>query len=64
MKIERTTSLIDITGGYSGEKKKIVMVSFTMSQYRDIIDIINKVDKNAFITIHRAYEINGEGWTR
>ena len=64
MKIERTTSLIDITGGYSGAKKKIVMVSFTMSQYRDIIDIINKVDKNAFITIHRAYEINGEGWTR
>jgi len=63
-KLERTTSLVDITGGYSGAKKKMVLVSFTMNQYAEIINIINKVDKNAFITIHRAHEINGEGWTR
>ena len=63
-KLERTTSLVEITGGYSGEQKKMVMVSFTMGQYAEIINIINKVDKNAFITIHRAHELNGEGWTR
>ena len=26
--------------------------------------IISKADKYAFVTIHRAHEINGEGWTR
>lgn len=60
----RTTTLTDVIGGYSKKEKKMIMVSFTMNQYTEIINIINKIDKNAFVTIHRAHEINGEGWTR
>ena len=63
-KLNRTTTVFDAVGGYSGEKKKIVMVSFTMRQYAELIAVINSMDKTAFITIHRAHEINGEGWTR
>ena len=63
-KLKRTTTILDATGGYSGENKKMIMVSFTMTEYAEMVNIINKVDKNAFITIHRAHEINGEGWTR
>lgn len=62
-KLERTTSIIDIEGGYSGEKKKMLMISFTMNQYNELINIINQTDNTAFVTIHRAHEINGEGWT-
>ncbi len=60
----RTTSILDIEGGYSGEKKKMLMVSFSMNQYKDLIGIIGKTDPNAFITVHRAHEIDGEGWTK
>ncbi len=63
-KLKRTTSFIDVTGGYSGEPKKMLMVSFTMRQYNDLKNIINQIDKNAFVTVHRAHEINGQGWTR
>lgn len=63
-KVDRGSTIIDITGGYSGEKKKMLMVSFTVNQYAEILNIINKHDKTAFVTIHRAHEINGEGWTR
>ena len=63
-RLERTTTILDVIGGYSGEGKKMVMVSFTMSQYAELVNIINKNDKNAFVTVHRAHEINGEGWTR
>ncbi|MBQ1182829.1 MAG: YitT family protein, partial [Clostridia bacterium] len=63
-KLKRTTSFIDVTGGYSGEPKKMLMVSFTMRQYNDLKNIINQTDKNAFVTVHRAHEINGQGWTR
>ena len=63
-RLERTTTILDVIGGYTGEGKKMVMVSFTMSQYAELINIINKNDKNAFVTVHRAHEINGEGWTR
>ncbi len=62
--LKRTTSILDIEGGYSGEKKKMLMVSFSMDQYNDLMGIIGKTDPDAFITVHRAHEINGEGWTR
>jgi len=62
--LKRTTSIFDMEGGYSGEKKKMLMVSFSMAQYNDLMGIISKTDPDAFITVHRAHEINGEGWTR
>lgn len=62
--MNRTTTIINAVGGYSGKEHKMVMVSFTMRQYSELINVINKYDKNAFVTIHRAHEINGEGWTR
>ena len=63
-RLDRSTTIIDAVGGYSGQSKKVVMVSFTIRQYSDLIDIINAVDSKAFVTISRAHEINGEGWTR
>lgn len=63
-KLERTTTIFDATGGYSKQGKKMVMVSFTMRQYAELMNILNKTDKYAFVTIHEAHEINGEGWTR
>ena len=62
--LDRTTTVIDAIGGYSRETKKIVMVTFTVRQYSELINIIYKTDKNAFVTISQAHEINGEGWTR
>ena len=63
-KVDRGSTIIDITGGYSGQSKKMLMVSFTVNQYAEILAVVNKYDKNAFMTIHRAHEINGKGWTR
>ena len=62
--LDRTTTIVDVTGGYSREKKKMVIISFTMNQYAEVMSTITKTDKNAFVTIHGAHEINGEGWTR
>lgn len=63
-KLDRTTTILDAQGGFSKNKKKVVMISFTMSQYVTLMNIINIVDKYAFVSIQRAHEINGEGWTR
>ena len=62
-KIDRTTTIYDAVGGYSGKNKKVIMVSFTINQYSELMNIINQVDPKAFVTISRAHEINGEGWT-
>ena len=62
--IDRGSTIIDVTGGYTGKPRKMLMVSFKMNQYSEIINAVNKIDKNAFVTVHQAHEINGEGWTR
>ena len=61
--LDRTTSILDIEGGYSKEMKKMVMVSFTMFQYSNLISLITRLDKKAFVTVHKAHEINGEGFS-
>ena len=43
--------------------KKMVMVSFTMFQYSNLISLITRLDKKAFVTVHKAHEINGEGFS-
>ena len=63
-KVDRGSTIIDVVGGYTGSDKKMIMVSFTVNQYAEILNIIHKNDKNAFVTIHQAHEIAGEGWTR
>ena len=63
-RIERGSTVIDVKGGFTGDSKKMIMVSFTMNQYSEILNAINHHDKHAFVTIHQAHEINGEGWTR
>ena len=60
--LDRTTTIMECKGAYSGENKKLVMVSFTMREYREILSIVSKYDKKAFITVNKAHEISGEGW--
>lgn len=63
-KIDRTTTVINARGGYTGKEHQMLMVTFTINQYADIMSIINRNDKDAFVTIHPAHEINGEGFTK
>ena len=61
--IDRTTTIYTAMGGYSREEKKVVSVTFSMRQYADLMALIKRIDKSAFVSINRAHEINGEGWT-
>ena len=63
-KLDRTSTIINAVGGYSGAEKKMLMVSFSMNEYSELMNIINQTDKEAFMTVNQAHEINGEGWTK
>ena len=60
----RTTTQLTVTGGFSKKEKKMLLVSFTIREYAELISIINTCDPSAFITVLRSYEISGEGWTK
>ena len=61
--IRRTTTMFVAEGGYSRKPKTVLMVTFTMRQYADLMNVINRIDQTAFVSISRAHEINGEGFT-
>ena len=61
--MDRTSTIFDCVGGYSGEDKKMVMVSFTMTQYAQLMSIIDRIDPQCFVTVHRAHEIGGLGFS-
>ncbi|MBQ2793646.1 MAG: YitT family protein [Clostridia bacterium] len=63
-RLNRTTTFINATGGFSGEEKVMLTVTFGRNQYAEFTAIMSQIDKNAFITVHRAHEIGGEGWTK
>ncbi len=61
-KTKRTTTLVECVGGYSGEKKGLLMVTFDITEYSALLSAVLCADERAFVVIHRAHEINGEGW--
>ena len=61
-RMNRTTTIVEATGGYSNQEKRMLIISFTMSQYAALLAIVGKHDAKAFVMIHRVHEINGEGW--
>lgn len=63
-KLGRTATVIDAMGAFSGERKKIVRVSFSVREYATLFGIVMTFDPKSFITVQRAHEISGEGWTR
>ena len=62
--LDRTATIVDVTGAYSKDAKKMLIVSFSMREYSNLMYIINSADPEAFMTISRAYENHGEGWTK
>ena len=62
--LDRTATIVDAVGAYSKQSKKIVMVTFSIREYAELMNIINQVDPKAFMTITRSHENHGEGWTR
>lgn len=62
--MERSTTILSAKGGYSGKEKQVLTVSFSMRQYTQLMSIILRTDPTAFVTVNKAHEIRGEGWTR
>ena len=60
---DRTTTIFEAKGGYSGKDKKMLTVTFNIRQYTRLMDVVRKIDPEAFVTVWRAHEIRGEGWT-
>ncbi|MBO6286134.1 MAG: YitT family protein [Bacilli bacterium] len=60
--MDRSTTVIDVTGGYSKEGKKILRVAFSKRELLPFRAFIGQTDPKAFVTFTQASMINGEGF--
>lgn len=60
--IKRGVTLLDATGAYSGEKRRVIMCALRPQQVFKITSSIKKLDENAFIIVTTAGTIQGSGF--
>lgn len=62
-KMGRGTTLLQGRGGYSGEDKEILLCVVNRSEIVQIKNLVQQIDKNAFVIVSDAREVLGEGFT-
>ena len=55
-------TLLDGQGGFSGDRKQVVLCAFKRSQFAVIKAAVTAIDPNAFIIVCEAHEVLGEGF--
>ncbi|MBR5207546.1 MAG: YitT family protein [Erysipelotrichaceae bacterium] len=60
--LERGSTLLDATGGYTGETRKVLLVVIDNKEYNRLIRLINEVDPKAFVITTDTKSVHGEGF--
>lgn len=61
--LNRGATILKATGGYTGEKRPVLMVVVSHKQYPALSKAINKIDPEAFVVVTDTMEVQGEGFT-
>ena len=61
--LERGTTLIEAQGGFTCEKRKIILVVITKNQYPALIEMVTAIDKEAFVIANDTHEVKGFGFS-
>ncbi len=61
--LERGTTIIEATGGYSNEAKPVIMVVVAKKQLPELQHLISHVDPEAFVIVTDTNEVQGLGFT-
>ncbi len=56
------STVVNITGGFSKEQKKLIRVVLYKKEVAEFRTVIGSVDKSAFVTFLQAKAINGDGF--
>ena len=60
--LERSVTVLDGEGGYSGARKKVILCAFKQRQIVAIKETVRQVDPDAFLVVCNAHEVLGEGF--
>lgn len=60
--LERGVTLLQATGGWSGEEKQVLMVALSQREIVQIKKLVHELDERAFLIVCDAHEVLGEGF--
>ena len=56
----RGTTLVEIKGGYTNTNRMMIKTLIAKNEYLSIVDIVKKIDANAFMSISKTSDVFGE----
>ena len=62
--VDRGTTLIEAEGGYTKDRRKVLMVIINNSQYTKLMEVVDKYDKDAFVIVSDVVDVHGKGFTK
>ena len=62
--VDRGTTLIEAEGGYTKDRRKVLMVIINNSQYTKLMEVVDKYDKDAFVIVSDVGDVHGKGFTK
>ena len=62
-KINRGVTVISATGAYGQTSLQMLMVTLSAREYRQLRDVVNTHDKNAFMITDTVADVHGQGFT-
>ncbi|MBM7573712.1 YitT family protein [Aquibacillus albus] len=60
--IDRGVTVLNATGGYTDEERKILMCVVAQNEFSKLTKIVRRVDSDAFVVAMNATEVLGEGF--
>lgn len=60
--LDRGTTIIDVTGGFTGKKRKMIKTMVGKKQYMTVIEIVKRNDPEAFMSMTLTHNVFGEGY--
>lgn len=61
--INKGMTIFNVSGGYTGTEKEMMMLILTSQEYQKLVKIIDRYDKNSFVVAYNVSEIHGLGFT-
>ena len=58
----RTATLLHAEGGYSRISSRVLLVTFTMTEYARLLALIKAIDEGAFVVIGKVERVSGRGF--
>lgn len=61
--LDRGTTLIEATGGFTGDDKPVILTVIMKNQYPELSQSVKEIDQHAFLIVSDATEVSGFGFS-